>query len=60
MEQRWTNDKIAAPSGDLAFWAIRHGIPSPANQNSQPAAPRNRIVRTGLTVLALVAMGVAL
>ena len=60
MEQRWTNDRIAAPSGDLEFWAMRHGIPSPANQNGRPAASRHRIVKTGLAVLAIVAMGVAL
>ncbi len=61
MEQRWTNDRIAAPSGDLEFWAMRHGIPSAANQNAQPTAARKKtIVGTGLAVLAIVAMGVAL
>mgnify|MGYP001566567669 CR=1 FL=1 len=61
MEQRWTNDRIAAPSGDLEFWAMRHGIPSAANQNRRPAASRKRtIVSTGLAVLAIVAVGVAL
>lgn len=60
MEQRWTNDRFDSPSGDLEFWAIRHGIRSPANQNVRPEASRNRVVKTGLAVLALVAMGVAL
>lgn len=61
MEQRWTNDRFDAPSGDPEFWAMRRGkIASPANQNEPGATRRRKIVGTGIAVLALVAMGVAL
>jgi hypothetical protein len=62
MEQRWTNDRFDSPSGDLEFWAMRRGkTRSPADQNAYSTASRNRtIVGTGLAVLAIVAMGVAL
>lgn len=63
MEQRWTVDREDdAPSGDLEFWAIRHGMPQlAANQNDRTATPRSRkLVRAGLVVLAAVAVGVAL
>lgn len=62
MEQRWTSDRFDVPSGDLELWAMRRGkIACPANQN-EPGAGRRRktIVGTGIAVLALVAMGVAL
>jgi len=61
MEQRWTSDRFDVPSGDLELWAMRRGkIPSPANQNGASASRGKRLVGTGLAVLAIVAMGVAL
>jgi hypothetical protein len=63
MEQRWTVDTYDVPSGDMEFWAVRHGkVPHAANRNERSAvARRSRIfVRAGLVVLAAVAVGVAL
>jgi hypothetical protein len=62
MEQRWTVDRHDEPSGDLEFWALRHGkVPYAANQNDRGYVPtRGCIMRTGVAVLIAVALGVAL
>ncbi len=62
MEQRWTVDRYDMPSGDLEFWAMRRGkVPRAANQNDRDAVARRKMyVRTGLAVLAAVAVGIAL
>ncbi len=57
MEQSWTVDRYDVPSGDLEFWAIRRGkIPQAGNQSRR----KQMLIRTGVAVLAAVAVGVAL
>ncbi len=57
MEQSWTFDRYDVPSGDLEFWAIRRGT----FPRAEPQGRRRQILmRTGVAVLAAVAVGVAL
>jgi hypothetical protein len=65
MEQRWPVDRYDVPSGDLEFWAMRHGkVPYAANQNDRGYVPvhrcRQMMMRTGVAVLVAVAVGVVL
>jgi len=57
MEQSWTFDRYDVPSGDLEFWAIRRGkFPRAETQGRR----KQMLMRTGVAVLAAVAVGVAL
>ena len=65
MEQRWTVDRHDEPSGDLEFWALRHGkVPYAANHNDRGYVPTRRcrqmLMGTGAAVLIAVAVGIAL
>jgi len=65
MEQRWTVDRDDVPSGDLEFWALRHGkVQHAANQNDSryvPACRRRQIAtRVGVAMAVAAMVGLAL
>jgi hypothetical protein len=57
MEQSWTFDRYDVPSGDLEFWAIRRGKFARIEAQGRR---KQILMRTGVAVLAAVAVGVAL
>lgn len=63
MEQRWMVNSNDVPAGDLEFWAMRRGrVMPPSNPGGcDPAARRRKVlVRAGISVLAAVAIGIAI